>query len=191
MKNILIVGLLLIAFNLTSCRNEVPEEIIIWDFSNLEIEFKLFDKNTGENLLDPSTERNYLNNNITCEYKGEIYEICNIDSPVVWPTIDNAGSTRFVPPVNLGLRYITANFVYNEKSGQYELEEFLHLSFGEFGTTSDLHEQEVIINWGDGTSNRVVFDCYIEWISKTEPKVHHDIWLDGEKIEGTICEIYK
>lgn len=196
MKNFCCFISIIVALSLSSCHNNIIEEeddFRIWDFNPLSIEYVVIDKSTGDNLLDPETPGNILANDITCEYNGEIYEIFNRDEPIDFPVYDKAGpSSRAILPVNLGLRYVYGNnWVPDEENGEYKMAPLFRLFFGEFDTCADLHNQEVVVNWGDGTSNKIVFNCYIEWIDKDNPKVHHEIWLDDVRVDGYRCIIYK
>ena len=179
----------ILMFTISSCSD--PGDMI-WDFSHLSVKIKVVDKSTGENLMDPKTEGNLLNNDITVNYNDMEFDIFNIDDPYDYSHYDEAApKTRATLPINLGLRYIKGFSVFDPSTGNNDYIDWLHLEFGEFNTTHNLHQEKFVINWGDGTSNTITFDCYIDWKKKNNPKVHHNIWLDGEKQDSYVVTIYK
>lgn len=180
----------LAAIAFSSCSNKFNDDVI-WDFSPLTLEFYVIDNATGANLLDSSIDGNILSENITIEYNGNVYNVLNINDPAPWPSeVKDGLQTRYYAPLNLGLRYISKSYIPKEDADGYKQIDFLHLEFGEFDSTDDLHNQEMVIKWSDGSSNKIVFDCYITWKNGT-PKLHHDVWKDGEKIEGNKIYFYR
>jgi hypothetical protein len=129
-----------------------------WDLVNPDV--CCFVRNAdGENLLDPATEGNILDNEITVDYNGETYGMNG-----------NAG-TRASHEVWYGLRVEP----YNDFSDDTPV-----LKFGEFRSTShdsgSYRGETLTINWGDGTSDEIKFDLYV----KGSHNVKQKIWLNGE-----------
>ncbi len=126
----------------------------IWDFNNPDI--CIFVKNDkGDNLFDADVEGNILDYDITVDYNGETYSISH---------------TRATHARWLGLRVEAYNNI---------LDDTPVLKFGEFKTTSgsdSYHGEKFTINWGDGTSDEVKFDLYIQGRHNVKKK----IWLNGE-----------
>ena len=133
-------------------------------------DFYMFVKNAaGENMLDPAVDGNILGNDICVEYDGEI-----------WPVSTQSTRASGTPPW-YGLRIEPLN-PYREGSPSV-------LKFGMFPTgNGGCYGEEFTIDWGDGTTNKVKFDCYVvfgfispitgnflvptSWPTK--------IWVDGE-----------
>lgn len=145
-----------------SCEND---DDIIWDFPCYSASIYPVDVKTGISLLDPEYSDNAFEQNINVEYNGKIYPV----------TIDSRANI----PMPLALRYKDYDWYWNNEKNCAEWVTSHHLEFGEFSPSMDYHGEEFTIHWGDGTSNKVRFDCYIVWRSKTKPKVVEALWLDG------------
>ncbi len=135
-----------------------------------QFDFIMFVNNSaGENLLDPATEGNIPGRDIKVEYNGEI-----------WPL---AARTRYYPPQWNGLRI--------EPLNPYKDDSPTVLKFGEFPTGGEgCRGEKFTIDWGDGTTSHVKFDCYLvhglispvtgnDLIPTTWPT---KIWVDGELV---------
>ncbi len=136
----------------------------IWDFPPHNIGL-IIRTPAGDDLLDPETENNILENNVTAVYRGETYEM--------WDA--RTAQTRYIPSTWFGLRI--GKYWHDDDNGDTAL------LFGEFSadTTDGYHEETVTIDWGDGTSDEIKFDLYVTYRKKgKESTVHRSIWLNGE-----------
>lgn len=157
---------------LSACKRE--EEDITWDFVCYMVDFYVSEARTGANLLDAATEGNILNNDIYVEYNGNRYDMYK-NSPGLY----GYAETRYIMPAPLGLRLRPYDFQWNFVSKSWERRGSWHLEFGEFSPANGYRGSEFTIYWGDGTSNTVRFDCYVEWKSRNNPVVYRQLWLDG------------
>lgn len=146
----------------------------IWDFVNWDVVL-IVDSSRG-NLLDPKTEGNILDNDITIDYDRKIYRL-------------NEPRTRETMARWEGLR-IGKYYGYQGDNGTPAM------LFGEFKTsTKGFHGETFVIDWGDGTHSAVMFDLYITWAwnkkkGYDEPTVHKKIWIDGElKSEDSLMAV--
>ena len=132
----------------------------IWDFPPWDIGI-VVRNSAGEDLLDPETVDNILDNDVTAVYDNRIYEM--------WDA-----RTRWIRPEWFGLR--VGKYWYDDENGD------IALLFGQFAPDPSGHHGEiVIIDWGDGTSNEIKFDLYVTYRKKgKEATVHRKIWLDGK-----------
>ena len=152
-----------------------PEEDLIWDFATFSVGFYVCDAKTDADLLDPASEGNILGQPIAVVYAGTRYEVVPDESS------DFAATTRALMSKPLALRWMHS-YTYVEEEG-YMKKKYgpYRLDFGEWSPVSGWHGQEFTIEWGDGSSNTVRFDLYIEWKKKNDPNVLHPIWFDGER----------
>lgn len=156
-KKSIFLGLPLALFALTACEDE-PEEFLIWDFTCYSMEMEVSDE-AGNDLLDPANADNILGDSIRVLYNGEIY------------SLDTASiTTRFNMPQPLALRY------YQD----YDTHKY-RLAFGEFTPEDDFKNESFTLDWGDGTTDEISFDCYITWKDQ-DPTVHKKLFLNGEEI---------
>jgi hypothetical protein len=153
------------------CKKENPGNDMIWDFYPSDISFLLLDR-YGDNLFNPQTEGNYLDNEIVAEYNGEKYPLQHPDT-----------LTRAIPPQWLGLR----TGLYYGYAGDDGTPAVL---FGEFSPTADgkgYRGETFTISWGNGSTDEIKFDFYVTWAwdkkkKQNIPTVHTKLWIDGEFI---------
>lgn len=145
------------------CDKTIEDARINWDFVNYSVCFSVSDAATGADLLDPDSEHNILGRLIEVVYAGERYGIELPASP------DSAAAPCANLPMQLSARLYD---VPTEEGRVYQLR------FGEFSPLGDYHGEEFTIEWGDGSSNTVRFDCYVEWPRANDPHVLRSIWLD-------------
>lgn len=182
-----LVVLLCAASLLSACKKKAAEDFIIWDFACYTVDFYVADARTGANLLDAATEGNILNNDIYVEYDGDRYDMYT-DRPGLY----GYAETRYNMPAPLGLRLRQYDYQWDDVSESWERRESWHLEFGEFSPENGHRGDEFTIYWGDGTSNTVRFDCYVEWKSRNNPVVHRSLWLDEvSQKENWTCTIVR
>lgn len=151
--------LLLVIFS--SCSNE---DDLIWDISPLVITLDVRD-DAGNDLFDPEFPDNIIESGVCAEYQGKYYDL----SPRY------IASTRYYMPHFRGLTY--ENFPYREVA--YNIE------FGELFGDKNYHDEKIIIHWGDGTKNVIVF-THSFWWKKQKPHSKTTVYLDGEKVSMPI-----
>lgn len=167
MKNLFKIALFaVVAIVTTACDNEEERGLMVWDFVNYAVEFAVEFAKTGEDLLDPATEGNILEQEIKVIYNGTEYPRWTKAGLGAW-FIEDITSTRYNMPMPFALRWGWSNSAYS----------YL-VAFGEFDPTQDFHQESFIIDWGDGTQNEIVLDCYITW-KGNDPTVHTTLWVDG------------
>ncbi len=144
---------------------------IVRDFVNWDVCFTVLNAE-GENLFDPATEGNILDNAITVEYKGETYTLKN----------DYKSGTRANMAIWYGLRI----------EPHSSKDDTIMMKFGEFDTEAGYHGETFTVDWGDETSDEVTFDVFVTY-EECDPTVLKKIWLDGElkSDDSLIIEIVK
>ncbi len=150
------------------CDDSADREDVIWDFVNPSVVFCVRDAATGADLLDPDAPGTLLGPSAAVVYRGVRYEVVKSGLPFA-----SQLQTRYNPPHELGLR------LYKVPSDP----EHYRLAFGEFSPAAGLRDQELTVEWGDGSASTVRFDLYVTW-HRNEPTVHCPIWLDGERRPG-------
>uniref|UniRef100_UPI004057507B hypothetical protein n=1 Tax=Alistipes sp. TaxID=1872444 RepID=UPI004057507B len=161
MKNLFKIALLaVVAIAAGACKDNetgaeaqmkiTPEECMVW--------FTVEDAETGEDLLDPTTEWNILHQTIKTAYQGREYPRSTIDN------LTYGADTRTSQPMRFGLHW-------GEADGRY------WLSFGDFYPRNGegYIQTHFVIDWGDGRKNEIVVDCYVD----EEQKPHRALWVDG------------
>ncbi len=150
----------------------------IRDFITYPVEFAVEDAETGEDLLDPATEGNILEQEIKVIYNGTEYPRWTKAGLGAW-FIEDITSTRYNMPMPFALRWGWSISAYS----------YL-VAFGEFDPTQDFHQESFIIDWGDGTQNEIILDCYITW-KGYDPTVHTALWVDGNRSKSWLIVIKK
>ncbi len=154
------------------------------DYHHLEIDYDFRDDvcivitdADGNNFLDPEFEDNILSRDITVEFKGETYSVVSEDDALTtYPDLALwVGPYSFVPDPPIAL------------------------IFGGFYPGGD-ETEELIVNWGDGTSDKINFDYLVTWSwNKGECETRHEaveeskIWLNDVLVSenSLVVEIVK
>lgn len=156
-----IANVLMLLFILSGCSsaNEHEDEDLIFDFPTYSIAILVTDA-SGNNLLDPKTPHNLLEEEIKVIYAGKEFKRIDANQP----------ATRANMPAPLALR------TSSKISGKP-----IVLSFGDFSPIKNYHSESFTIQWPDGAEDAIMFDLYITWESKNDPKLHFACYLNGEK----------
>lgn len=159
MKNLIFT--LFAAMTMTACAPSEPDDSIIWDFANHDIVIVVKDAE-GNNLSDPAFYGNILTDGVTVEFRGKVYPLTE---PAI-PTRENAAYWYgFRPDTFAGVPV---------------------LMFGEF-QPDGYRNEELTINWGDGSTDVLNFDCYVKWTSKNNPDVVLRISQQGgQTVDGSL-----
>lgn len=151
---------LLSAIGFTACDETDTEGYdMIWDFAPIVLYISVQDAD-GNDLLNPETPGNIANQGIKAIYKDNIYEK---DAPIN-PT--RAYLARF-----MGLQTIKS------EEGVY------FLTFGEFQGEKTFENEQVTIDWNDGTKDILTFSSKLSWKSKKEPVFDRKFYLNGKETE--------
>lgn len=167
-RNLLGIFLLLGLMGLTNC-SDGPEPGVIWDIAPLNVQIRVVDE-AGHDLLDPDREDSWADKNIKAIYNGRTFEK---DSGV--PVKTKAIYVEFT-----GLR------TYSDPNGRVH-----GLIFGDFNGDSDYRNEEIILDWNDGSKkDTIVFNHDFYW-KKHEPKMTTVFYLNGVETESPIVIVKK
>lgn len=117
----------------------------------------------GNDLLNPEVEGNIADRGIKAIYKGDAFEKDSV--------VNNA--SRVYLAVFRGLQTDTL------ANGRYVL------TLGEFAGNKDYRNEEIEIDWNDGSRNTIAFDSKFSW-KDDKPSVERVFYLDGKKTEFPI-----
>lgn len=151
---------LLSAICFTACDElDTEGDDMIWDFAPIVLYISVQDAD-GNDLLNPETPGNIANQGIKAIYKDNIYEK---DAPI--------NSTKAYLARFMGLQTIKS------KEGVY------FLTFGEFQGEKTFENEQVTIDWNDGTKDILTFSSKLSWKSKKEPVFDRKFCLNGKETE--------
>lgn len=143
----------------TACNNsndEGDDDMILWDFAPIVLYIEVQDAQ-GNDLLNPETPGCIAQQGIKAIYNGKTYEK---DIPVV--------QTRDYLARLYGLQTIKS------KAGKYVL------TFGEFNGDDTFDNEQVTIDWNDGTQDVITFSSKLTWKSEKEPAINRKFYLNGK-----------
>ncbi len=152
----------------TACDDNFQEDddLMIWDFTPI-ILFMTVQDAEGNDLLNPETNGTIADQAIKAIYKGETYEK---DAKVVTKAY---------------LAYFTGLQTQKNNKGVY------YLTFGEFNGDDTFKNEEVTIEWHDGTTDVIRFSSKLSWKSRKEPVFDREFLLNGVKQEYSLFELVK
>lgn len=151
---------LLCTVGFTACDEiDTGGDDMIWDFYPIVLYISVQDAD-GNDLLNPDTQGSIANQGIKAIYKETIYEK---DAPV--------SQTRAYLAHFRGLQTIKSN------EGVY------FLTFGEFQGEKTFDNEQVTIDWNDGTKDVLTFSSKLSWKSKKEPVFDRKFCLNGNETE--------
>lgn len=157
----------ILALTLLSCE-KINSDRKIWDISPVVVALQVVNAN-GVDLLNPDNQNSYAAANIKALYSGKEYE-CNKSISEVY--------TKAYLPHFYGLK------IFKNNIGSY------YLHFGELEGAKSYSNEEVIIFWGDGTSDKIKFNRTFRWIHG-DPDISEDWFLNGSKVSGGVIKIIK
>ncbi len=159
------------AFSAVSC--DTPDEkedfsdAMVWDITPVVYKIILVDA-AGNDLLSADHPNAIVLKNIAAEFKGETYRIVS-DS-----------QSKALMPYFYGL-----DRVYDENLG-YNL-----LVFGELDGAESYENEELVIKWGDGTSDIISFTRTFKLGSDGYPEISHKWFLNGKESKDNVIKIIK
>lgn len=150
---------------LAGCTEKEQEQFMIWDFANYQVVFTMVDPSTGEDLLDEDNPAGLWLADVAAVYGDRRYTLADAGKP----------HPSYNMPEPLALRRTTVS-----DGGMVRHA----LSFGEFSPEDDYRDRTFVMEWGDGSTTEILFDCYVEWNGST-PEVHTRVCVDGsDRLSG-------
>lgn len=145
------------AVGLMACEStHDDDEDMIWDFYPFVLHLTV--QNTkGDDLLNPQTVGSIAERDIKALYRGATYE----KDAVV-------DKSRAYMPHFQGLQ------TGQSSDGRY------YLTFGEFGGDASFDNEQVTLDWGDGTTDVITFSNQLTWESKNKPIIVRQFFLNGQ-----------
>ena len=159
----LLIGFVLCQALFSSCsENEENPDDIIWDFAPINFTLSVQDEQ-GNDLLNPQTEGNILNQDIKAIYQEKTYRMDELAMPV----------TKAYMAILYGLRHVEA------EDGRWLLR------FGELQGERTYDNETITLDWGDGTSDVITFSSRLTWNSPEDPEFDRHFYLNGVKQESS------
>ncbi len=169
---LLLFAALLGAMSVSSC-DLLNRGDMIWDIYPVEYMVRLLDSD-GNDLLDPLNENRIDVYAIEATYKGKVYLVSDGIIPV---------TKAYMP--HFGGLTISDYPRYGDKV------EGAVLVFGELDGAKSYDNEELRIDWGDGTYDVVSFDRDFQWGRNGSPKVEHKWFLNGREYPDAVIEIVR
>lgn len=139
------------------------------DISPIVLQIYLSDED-GANLLDPELKDNPVHvKDISATFRGRTFSVGAADGG----DIDTRGVTFY--PEQTGLRLVTDFY------GNYML------LFGAIDGQENLDNEDLVLNWGDGTSDVITIFNNFRWKSNGSPSITRRFYVNGEKQESDIA----
>lgn len=159
---------------LQSCGDDDPGDDLIWDFMPVDITVFVEDSE-GNNLLIPGTP-GYINpEDVVVEYGGKTYEYVNT-AELEYPC-DSYEEPR---PGTRATRCIW----YGLHEGHNHDDPSLNI--GQFRVEDGYYGEQLEIVWPDGSRDKIVFNLFIFWITKKNPKTIKNLYLNGEPVDAIV-----
>lgn len=147
---------------------------LMWDFANWDIEVTLIDA-AGNNLLDPDFAGNILGNTITATTEGKTYMLNgDIRNEPDRGAANVAPAMRTAEAATRTDKASATRATHADWRGFRTSDEHVAL-LGEF-TTGHIDRQQVVIDWGDGTTSTLWFSLKVTG-SNCDPHVNRILWL--------------
>lgn len=158
----IVILLLSSLLGIVACDDHDDDSYMIWDIYPTIISISVEDAR-GNDLLNPEVEGNIAENGIKAIYKGEVFEKDSVAHRF----------GRAYMAVFYGL------FTDTLTNGKYVL------TVGEFAGDEDFENEEIVIDWNDGSQDTIAFDSKFSWKNK-EPFIQRTFYLNGEKTEHPV-----
>ena len=137
---------------------------IIWDINPIMFHLKIINKDSV-NLLNDTTIRNFYKERVKISYKGKEYRVSKIidyeDSLKKQSRAYNAVFKGFWLQ-NYWVHNSSRNFIFR---------------FGEFDGTKSYENETLIIDWGDGATDEIVFNNNF-YMKNDEPRITRSFYLN-------------
>lgn len=165
----LLVGAMLLSLCcFTSCNDDEnldgPAPGVIWDIAPFGISIEVTDAE-GNDLLNPDAENSIANQGIKMIYRDKTYE----KDSLVCEVLSRAYLARFY-----GLQ------TYRTKDGRYLL------TIGEFFGDRDYDNENIILDWNNGTPTDTITFSHKFWWENQEPESETTVRLNGVETDNPI-----
>lgn len=165
----LLVGAMLLSLCcFTSCNDDEnldgPAPGVIWDIAPFGISIEVTDAE-GNDLLNPDAENSIANQGIKMIYRDKTYE----KDSLVCEVLSRAYLARFY-----GLQ------TYQTKDGRYLL------TIGEFFGDRDYDNENIILDWNNGTPTDTITFSHKFWWENQEPESETTVRLNGVETDNPI-----
>ena len=161
-----------------SCEDDDSNSLLNWDIYPIMFHFKITNKDSVS-LLNDSIKRNFYKERIKITYKGREYKVCEV--------IDFEDSLRNQSRAyeavfkgfwlqNYWVHSASKNFIFR---------------FGEFAGDKKYENETFVIDWGNGTSDNIVFNNECVYSKNKKPHIIRSFYLNNVLIQdkGHLCEI--
>ena len=137
---------------------------MIWDIAPFEL-YVYVEDGEGNDMLDPEHPDSLVYNDISIRFKGETYHM------------DEVAQTKAYMAMFYGV------CLEEDSDGRH------YLQIGEFNGDTEYDQAHIILDWGNGSENRLVFSHEFWW-KKHEPHHRTYVGLDGsDLVEGNAVTV--
>lgn len=175
MKTIKLIGLLIALFSITtliSCEDEDVNGVgRPMDISPIKFCFYLLDEDST-NLLNDSINRELFKEKVKVIYKNREYKCTEVIDSLYYSNLWNSEESRALLVRFNGLRIeqtIPASSKYPYM-----------FTFGDFDATKDHSEISFIIDWGDGTSDKIYYKYDFKIHKGHNAMWHYEFYINDE-----------
>lgn len=135
---------------------------MIWDFAPIIYNVQIVNS-SGDDLLDPNNSGSFDHGKIKVIFRGVEYSSNN-----------QLPATKVYMPYFYGFKI--------EKRSTSVGERFV-LLFGELDGSKNYSKEEIVILWGDGSSDRVKFNRKVKYPTSGNPIIKDEWFLNNAKID--------
>ena len=164
-----IFNILTAAVLVMSC--SVVNSDMVYDIAPI-VSYIYLEDSDGQNMLDPNTrEESFDISQISAEFRGVTYA-------VDMSCFNEAGtgiSTKAYMPQFSGL------MLQVDRYGKWMI------SFGELDGMENIDNENLVINWGDGTTNTITIFNHFRWKVNGSPAITRRFYVDGIKQDSDIA----
>lgn len=160
--------LAVLTIGLSSC--DLLPDGEIWDINPVVFTVEVTNLQ-GADLLNQDNQNSIDTSKIKALYKGEEYK-CGKDPYIAM--------TKAYLPHFYGLRLSK-----NRQNNAYILQ------FGELDGAKSYTNEELTIQWGDGTSDKIKFNRKFRWKFNGDPEISEEWFLNDTKLSGKYVKIVK
>lgn len=158
-----IFNILTAAVLVMSC--SVVNSDMVYDIAPI-VAYIYLEDSDGQNMLDPNTREDSFDiSQISAEFRGKTYavDMSRFNETGAWI------STKAYMPQFSGL------MLQVDRYGKWMI------SFGELDGTEDIDNENLVINWGDGSSNTITIFNNFRWKWDGSPVITRRFYVDGKK----------
>ena len=164
-----IFNILTAAVLVMSC--SVENSDMVYDIAPI-VSYIYLEDSDGHNMLDPDArEESFDISQISAEFRGQTYavDMSRFNETGAWI------STKAYMPQFSGL------MLQVDRYGKWMI------SFGELDGTENIANENLVINWGDGSSNTITIFNNFRWKWDGSPVITRRFYVDGKKQDTDIA----